>query len=156
MLAKCDALDGVKDGLIGDPTKCHFDPASLLCKGEELDGCLTSRASGNGEDCLRRCEDQKGRDHLDRIRARRRAAIRGPEEVLPRSPAEAGTASGIPGYEDADYDFHKFDLESDVALADKSGIDAHTADLAHLQAPMAASCCCITAGRIRPSRRETR
>ncbi len=41
VLAKCDALDGVKDGLIGDPTKCHFDPASLLCKGEELDGCLT-------------------------------------------------------------------------------------------------------------------
>ena len=33
VLAKCDALDGVKDGLIGDPTKCHFDPASLLCKG---------------------------------------------------------------------------------------------------------------------------
>ena len=42
VLAKCDALDGVKDGLIGDPTKCHFDPASLLCKGEESEGCLTS------------------------------------------------------------------------------------------------------------------
>ena len=35
VLASCDALDGAKDGLIEDPRKCSFDPASLLCKGEE-------------------------------------------------------------------------------------------------------------------------
>jgi feruloyl esterase len=38
----CDALDGVKDGLIGDPSKCHFDPAVLLCKGPETESCLTA------------------------------------------------------------------------------------------------------------------
>lgn len=27
----CDALDGLKDGLIDDPRRCHFDPARLLC-----------------------------------------------------------------------------------------------------------------------------
>ena len=27
----CDALDGLKDGLIDDPRRCHFDPAKLLC-----------------------------------------------------------------------------------------------------------------------------
>ncbi len=42
-LAACDALDGLKDGVIDDPTHCQFDPATLLCKGEETDACLTAR-----------------------------------------------------------------------------------------------------------------
>jgi feruloyl esterase len=40
-LAQCDALDGVKDGLIEDPRACHFDPSVLLCKGAEDAECLT-------------------------------------------------------------------------------------------------------------------
>ena len=38
----CDALDGVKDGLIGDPTRCAFDPGVLQCRGAETSGCLTA------------------------------------------------------------------------------------------------------------------
>ena len=41
-LEACDALDGVKDGIINDPSKCHFDPQILLCKGEETLECLTA------------------------------------------------------------------------------------------------------------------
>jgi feruloyl esterase len=41
-LAACDALDGLKDGLIDDPGKCRFDPSVLLCQGAESDGCLTA------------------------------------------------------------------------------------------------------------------
>ena len=41
-LAACDALDGVVDGVINDPRKCHFDPSILLCQGAETDACLTS------------------------------------------------------------------------------------------------------------------
>lgn len=40
-LDKCDALDGLKDGLIADPTKCQFDPAVIECKGGDGPGCLT-------------------------------------------------------------------------------------------------------------------
>jgi hypothetical protein len=40
-LTACDALDGVTDGIIADPAKCHFDPAVLLCKDEDSLDCLT-------------------------------------------------------------------------------------------------------------------
>jgi hypothetical protein len=40
-VAACDARDGVKDGVIDDPTKCDFKPATLLCKGPESAACLT-------------------------------------------------------------------------------------------------------------------
>jgi feruloyl esterase len=37
----CDALDGVKDGLISDPTRCAFDVSTLQCKGADATACLT-------------------------------------------------------------------------------------------------------------------
>jgi len=37
----CDALDGLKDGLIENPAACKFDPAVLVCKGGEEPACLT-------------------------------------------------------------------------------------------------------------------
>jgi hypothetical protein len=43
VLASCDARDGVKDGVLDDPTKCGFNPAVLLCKGAETDDCLTEK-----------------------------------------------------------------------------------------------------------------
>src|ERR1019366_9272919 len=33
VLSGCDALDGVKDGVIESPAQCHFEPATLLCRG---------------------------------------------------------------------------------------------------------------------------
>ncbi len=38
---KCDMNDGVKDGLIGDPRLCRFDPQVLLCKAGTTSQCLT-------------------------------------------------------------------------------------------------------------------
>ena len=42
VLEACDMLDGVKDGVLEDPTRCHFDPKALLCKGADSADCLTS------------------------------------------------------------------------------------------------------------------
>jgi hypothetical protein len=40
--AACDELDGVKDGILNDPRQCKFDPASIQCKAEDSDKCLTA------------------------------------------------------------------------------------------------------------------
>jgi hypothetical protein len=42
VLAACDAEDGVKDGILNNPTRCHFRPEKLLCKGADTDACLTA------------------------------------------------------------------------------------------------------------------
>ncbi|HEY2015860.1 MAG TPA: tannase/feruloyl esterase family alpha/beta hydrolase, partial [Bryobacteraceae bacterium] len=40
-VAACDPLDGVADGIIGDPLACKFDPGTLECRGGESPDCLT-------------------------------------------------------------------------------------------------------------------
>ena len=41
VLKQCDKVDGLADGLIGDPRQCRFDPAVLRCTAGETDSCLT-------------------------------------------------------------------------------------------------------------------
>lgn len=45
-IKQCDALDGLKDGLIDRPERCRFDPAKLQCTGKEVSDCLTTQEVG--------------------------------------------------------------------------------------------------------------
>jgi hypothetical protein len=44
VMDKCDAIDGLKDGLIDDPRKCDFDPARDVpaCTAADAPDCLTA------------------------------------------------------------------------------------------------------------------
>jgi Tannase and feruloyl esterase len=42
ILAQCDKLDVLKDGVIADPRTCHFDAARITCKTGHSQGCLTT------------------------------------------------------------------------------------------------------------------
>jgi feruloyl esterase len=41
VLARCDMLDGVKDGLLENPTRCRFDPKEIECRTGDRPNCLT-------------------------------------------------------------------------------------------------------------------
>jgi feruloyl esterase len=40
LMNRCDARDGIADGLISDPLGCDFDPAVLACKPGQTDACI--------------------------------------------------------------------------------------------------------------------
>lgn len=43
VLRQCDALDGLRDGMVNDFQACQFDPRSMVCKaGEDPAQCLTA------------------------------------------------------------------------------------------------------------------
>ena len=61
-LSACDALDGLKDGLIGDPRRCNFDPSVTLCKlGQEESKCLTAAQVETARKIYRGAYDAQGR-----------------------------------------------------------------------------------------------
>ena len=42
LMKRCDAKDGVADGMIFDPLGCDFDPAELACPSGQTEGCIAS------------------------------------------------------------------------------------------------------------------
>lgn len=42
VMAACDPIDGVKDGIVSRPDQCNFNPAALQCSGADSASCLTA------------------------------------------------------------------------------------------------------------------
>jgi feruloyl esterase len=125
VMAACDAIDGVTDGVLEDPRTCRFDPAVLACKGTDGDDCLTApQVQG-----LKKVYDGPKNP-------------RNGESVFPgyMRGGEAGWGSWIVGtdvpprnaqhgiqvpffrffvFDNPDWDWKSFDFDKGVALADK-------------------------------------
>jgi feruloyl esterase len=119
VMTACDALDGIKDGILNDPRKCRFDPSTLLCRGAEEPGCLTSAQVETAKVMYSPAKDAKtGKLIYPALQ---------PGSELGWSPMAGGPDPfSIPldhfryvVFENPDWDWRTFDLSRDTALADE-------------------------------------
>jgi feruloyl esterase len=121
VLAGCDDADGVKDGVIGDPGACKFDPASLKCKAGQTAGCLSDAQVA----ALNRVyNEQKAADGVTYAYP----YSRGSEPAWPtfqnvaadpKAPPARDLALRVVMFGDANFDFHSFDIARDGPKARK-------------------------------------
>ena len=121
VLDKCDALDGAKDGVIEAPGRCKFDPGVLLCKDEtDSPSCLTAGQVETARKIYAPVRNSQTK-----------------KEIFPG--LEPGSELGWAGlaappqpffyatetfkymvFKDPTWDYKTFDLDRDVASADKA------------------------------------
>ena len=117
VLQACDALDGVKDGVIGDPTRCHFDPKVLVCKGADGPKCLTLAQVETARALYAPVKSPRtGADILPALLQPGSelgwATLAGPEPL-----GNALEAFKYLVFKDANWDWHSFNPATDMDLA---------------------------------------
>jgi feruloyl esterase len=138
--AACDELDGVRDGILNDPRKCHFDPATIQCKaGEDNDKCLTAPQAAALKAIYAGPHDSHGREVFPGF-------LPGAEDgqggwgIWITGPAPAKSLMALFGigyftnmvYEKSDWDYKTFGVDAGLKLAEEktaSALNATDADL---------------------------
>ena len=113
VLEACDALDGVKDRVLEDPRRCHFDPQAIACKGPDAATCLTPAQV----EVARKIYAGPGQSlfpGLERGSELGWATLSGPKPM-----ALAAETYQYLVFKDPNWDYLKFDPARDIATADK-------------------------------------
>jgi feruloyl esterase len=121
VLAACDARDGVKDGIVAEPTACRWDPGVMQCRqGQAAGTCLTPKQVATVRAAYRGYTTRDGKVAAYPL-------MRGGElDWIPRSigtpqaPMGSNATTGSRGlqylvYADPDYDIQRWDPERDLA-----------------------------------------
>jgi feruloyl esterase len=118
VLEQCDKMDGVKDGLLNDPRKCKFDPSVLLCKGADSDSCLSAEQVEGAKLVYAPAKKKDGtfifpgKEPGSELVWTQLNPVKAPISLI------LGTFQ-IATYQDANWDWHNYDLDRDVAAADE-------------------------------------
>ena len=118
VLDACDALDGVRDGFIEDPTRCHFDPKTIQCPGNaDLASCLTAPQVKTARKIYEGAKFADGTQIYPGFEPGSELGwgimITGPEPLSINN----GFFKSIV-FENPSWDFHTFDVDRDTRLAD--------------------------------------
>jgi feruloyl esterase len=126
----CDAQDGVKDGIIGNPKQCHFYPAVLQCKAGDAADCLTAPQVQAVKKLYEGPRNSAGKQIFAGLEP-------GSEFLWGFLVAGPGTFLGgdffkYIVFDGKDWDWHNMNLDSDVATAESklsADIDNRNGDL---------------------------
>jgi len=133
VLIACDGLDGVKDGVIENPTKCNFDFSSLLCKDADSTDCLTKGQVESAKSMISPIRDPKSgkvlyEGHLVIGSELGWATLGGPQ---PLNLAISGMRNVV--FNDPKWDYHTLDFANDFERAAKSDGGATETNDPHLK-----------------------
>jgi feruloyl esterase len=116
VLAACDAKDGLKDGLISEPRNCHMDFSELQCKGSDAADCLTARQVQTARTLISPATGKQGQVLFERLEPG--TELRWGRMAAGPSPADLFLDEfRYVVYQDANWDWHGFDLDRDAAKA---------------------------------------
>jgi len=135
VLAACDARDGVKDGLLEDPTQCDFKPSVLLCKSSETDACLTQPQIAALEKIYAGARNSHGEQIWPGFMPGGQSGPGGWGLWISGAKRDASLqyAFGTQGaaniiFQDPSRDFRKFNFDRDVKVADDSEAQLNAVD----------------------------
>jgi feruloyl esterase len=141
VMAKCDKVDGLVDGLIDDPRRCDFDPARdvPVCQaGTDTPQCLTAAQAGTFKKIYGGAMSG-GKPYFPGFMYGSEAMAAGPggasasgwlNVIIPRQAdvkaADFSLAESTMKYlvfpqPNSDYDFRTFDFDRDIPLLDRWG-----------------------------------
>ncbi len=125
VLAACDSLDGVKDGILNNPEACSFDPASMLCKQGDADNCLTAAQVEAVKKIYRGAHNSKGQQILPGFVPGGEGGRNGwATWITGAAPGKAAAVAFGTGFmsnmvfDDAKWDFKTFNFDTDVKRVD--------------------------------------
>src|SRR5580698_9015787 len=123
-LAAC----GSDNGVIDDPDKCHFDPATIVCKGEASDSCLTEAQANALKKIYAGPQNSKGEQLFPGYEPGGETGLGGWGSWITGLSAgksiQLAFANGFFGdmiSQDASWDFRKMNFDSDMKVADDKG-----------------------------------
>ena len=130
VIAACDTLDGLKDGIIDDPRVCKWDPVKIVCKpGQDETKCLTMPQVEALRKVYAPALDDKGKVIFP-WGTDRGSEIDWPAALVPDSPEPAyvldGARTGLKYmvFREAkgpDFDWRTFDYEAELAGVEEMG-----------------------------------
>lgn len=109
----CDRNDGLQDGIVENPARCHFDPRQLQCRGGAAQRCLTPEQAQTVRTFYAPLRDENGRERdrglVPGVRTRP-----GPPSPLLLPMFQQGA------HQDLTWTAERFHIANDLALVDRT------------------------------------